>query len=256
MDMHCIKELGVIHEEAQAALERAVRAHVAGAGVEPSQVYRVREQDKVINPDLRQSQFCAVKDAGVFALAEAVVAALNEKDADVAYSLVRNDVTYIRYEEGGYFKAHEDYLSLTSNTIQEYTLLLCVGGDSGAKGGETVFTVNPYFRISSHESTTPGHALLFRKDIVHEGSVLREGGHKEILTLNLWGVLKKNANILVVTFADSPGVSYEIPQAQIGRIGNIFQGAVRWQGAQRKMKKVEGAFLQQNGGDGRLDSSL
>jgi len=36
----------------------------------------------------------------------------------MSYSLDRNDVTYIIYPTGGFFKAHQDFLSLTSNCIQ------------------------------------------------------------------------------------------------------------------------------------------
>ena len=62
--------------------------------------------------------------------------------------LRRNDVTHIKYRQGGFLKRHRNYLSTTSNFVEESTLLLCVapsdvidvtGNSSGesVQGGET-----------------------------------------------------------------------------------------------------------------------
>lgn len=69
-------------------------------------------------------------------------------------------------KQGGFFKAHQDYLSLTSNCVEEYTLLICVTLPEAAKatqGGETRVEVSPGHDVLSRATTTPGSALLFRK---------------------------------------------------------------------------------------------
>ena len=39
--------------------------------------------------------------------------------AGLRWSLVRNDVTEIRYRAGGFFKRHQDFLSVQGNVIEE-----------------------------------------------------------------------------------------------------------------------------------------
>jgi hypothetical protein len=123
-------------------------------------------------------------------------------------------------QPGDFFKAHEDYLSLTSNVVEEYTMIVCVpppaprppaqlagaalapvttssgaraataqapaspgeGGPGPAatcEGGETVVHLSGGQLLVSRATTVPGGALLFRKDLVHEGRPLAAGepGH-------------------------------------------------------------------------------
>jgi hypothetical protein len=51
----------------------------------------------------------------LFGLAQAVVVQVAAGDALNDLYLLKNDVTHIVYETGGFFKKHADYLSLTSN---------------------------------------------------------------------------------------------------------------------------------------------
>ena len=56
---------------------------------------------------------------------------------------------------------------------------------------------------SAYDTTTPGHALLFRKDLDHEGEPLLKGV-KNILSLNLLAYRKRTSNqVLVVEFEPS-----------------------------------------------------
>ena len=68
----------------------------------------------------------ALTNDRVFEIAEDLVQQLTAKDSSNDYTLVRNDVTHIRYGVGGFFKRHQDFLSLASNAVEEYTLLVCV----------------------------------------------------------------------------------------------------------------------------------
>jgi hypothetical protein len=104
-----------------------------------SQLYQTATKTKVIDEDKRKSAFRAIEDDELFNLAEDMVAHLNKLDQERDYQLVRNDITQIIYKQSGFFSVHEDYLSLTSNIIQEWTLI-CNAQTEGniAAGGETV----------------------------------------------------------------------------------------------------------------------
>lgn len=49
--------------------------------------------------------------------------------------------------------------------LQECTMLICVNDNDVCVGGETIFKLNDKNEYKSSASCTPGHVLLFRKDI-------------------------------------------------------------------------------------------
>lgn len=176
-----------------------------------SQLYSSSRSEKFVDEDLRQSFFQLFQGdvaKPLFDHLQEVVQHLSETDESYSYSLRTNDVTHIRYEKGGFFKRHRDFLSTTSNLIEEFTLLLCVTPDDlskETKGGDT--TIHGYgdSGSKSFDTHTPGSLLLFRKDMEHEGNEVLHG-EKHILTANLWATRKQkpgdNSQVLLVTFAD------------------------------------------------------
>ena len=87
---------------------------------EISQLYDSTKEKKVTDQSLRRSKFRLFKDDALFDLVCAgLVEEVNRSDPSRVYQLVRNDVTHIVYGPGGFFKRHSDYLSVTSNLIQE-----------------------------------------------------------------------------------------------------------------------------------------
>ena len=50
--------------------------------------------------DLRKSIFRPIKDSKLFDLVDSLISKRNEEDASYTYTLRRNDVTHIKYEEG------------------------------------------------------------------------------------------------------------------------------------------------------------
>jgi len=66
-------------------------------------------------------------------------------------------------------------------------------------GGETTLQLNPRFSHTSAFTTRPNSALLFRKDVPHEG-LLVQAGRKRILTLNLLAKRRASERVLIVTF--------------------------------------------------------
>jgi hypothetical protein len=105
-----------------------LRAYLDACDVpfQPSQLYSAAEDTKFVDPSLRLSEFRALTDEALFQIAEALVATVSAQDPGNDYTLVRNDVTHIRYLPGGFFSKHQDFLSLASNMVEEYTLLVCI----------------------------------------------------------------------------------------------------------------------------------
>jgi len=160
-----------------------------------SMIYDSLKDEKEIVQEERMSVFKTFTDKELFNKCEKLVDLINIKNKFLDFLLVKNDVTFIKYSQGGFFKPHSDYLSITSNMIQEYTLLMCV--DAECKGGETVLHLNEHFSHPSKATVTPLHILLFRKDIRHEGALITKG-YKEIMSLNLWAISKESDRMIIV----------------------------------------------------------
>lgn len=227
--MDCVKEYGRVDPEVFEKL--LLRLDSIDQSFAPSKLYSTEDKSKFVDETKRLSVFREMKDKCLFDLVDLLVKALNEKDPSMVYRLQRNDLTEIHYKEGGFFEAHEDYLSLTSNGIQEFTLLLCL--DAECEGGETRFSLNPFFSYSSPSSVTKEHLLVFRKDLVHEGLPIRKG-YKKILTGNLWAFPKSKGKSLVISFdsetEDSePGDIYVLPYHALESFPHcMLHSLVRW----------------------------
>ena len=129
-----------------------------------SQLYNSVEEKKFEDSSQRLSEYRAIVDNKLFLMCDDVVRNISDHDDNgMTYTLVRNDATHIRYATGGFFKTHEDYLSLTSNHIEEFTLAICVTPAEIAdqtKGGRTIIHFGES-TTSYDATTTPGKALLF-----------------------------------------------------------------------------------------------
>ena len=66
-----------------------------------------QSQTKFVDESLRRSRFRALVDGPLFDAAAALVAAVSAQDEMYSYRLVRNDVTEIVYEKGGFFQRHQ-----------------------------------------------------------------------------------------------------------------------------------------------------
>ncbi len=203
--------------------------------MQPSQLYAPAVDKKFIDVEQRFSVYRTFTQKELFDLCEQLVTYLSTLDPVYKYKLVRNDVTHIHYETGGFFNPHSDYLSLKSNMIEEFTCILCLQAD--CEGGRTIFHINEYFKHYSTNSKTTGQVLLFRKDLVHEGEKL-VSGYKDIITLNLWAIIK-DSTAYVITFpmeeksqitettkttktTDITSKSYVVPVSKILDLGTNF----------------------------------
>ena len=178
-----IKEFGECPKEIFQPLRTLVTSSTKP--FQPSKLYAIDTKTKFVDEGRRSSVFRLFEpdsDPEVFDLAKAVAIHLSTLDPLSSYQVIRNDVSHIVYGDGDFFEPHQDYLSWTTNVLEEHTLIICL--DATCDDGETVFHLNPFFTHVSRSSVTPGHLLAFRKDVTHEGRPLK-GGKKEILTLNL-----------------------------------------------------------------------
>ena len=93
---------------------------------EPSQLYSPAAEAKYVDTAQRVSEFRVIVNAECFGLAEELVAAVNRNQTGIRFSLVRSDVTEISYQPGGFFKRHQDFLSVQGNVVEEHTMLVCI----------------------------------------------------------------------------------------------------------------------------------
>ena len=198
---------------------------------EQSLLYSSATDTKFVDESLRSSSFRAIVDPALFAITEELLALISTADEAYEFTIRRNDATHIRYTKGGFFKRHQDYLSLTSNVLEEWTMLLCVTPPdlaASTRGGETI--IHSYKSSQSFPSTmTPGGGLIFRKDLAHEGARVLEG-EKHILSLNLL-VKRKVAGgdaqdqVLLIDFAQQDKVDGAGILGAFGR-GESMEGTV------------------------------
>ena len=194
--MQCVREYGVLDSDLIAQITAIAQSDEGK--FEKSELYsRIKEQN-FIDETKRVSRFKKIENETLFDLVDEYVSMMNANDDLFDFLLFRDDITMIEYEKGGFFEKHEDYLSIKSNEIQEYSLILCISAD--CKGGETVLFINQMTDLYvSRHTVTPFHALLFRKDITHRANRI-ENGHKTILTMNLWAFPKNESkrNVAVI----------------------------------------------------------
>ena len=193
---------------------------------ETSQLYSSTRNEKFTDEDLRKSVFRPIKDPKLFNLVDDVASKLEAGDDSYRYTLRRNDITHIKYEKGGFFKRHRDYLSTTSNLVEEFTLLLCVTPAEQTKdqvsGGDT--TIHAFGTSKTFDTTTTGCGILFRKDLEHEGTELMSG-EKHIITANIWATRKEDEQskqVLLVTFPSADDVKGKKHASLSHKFNNFF----------------------------------
>lgn len=133
---------------------------------ETSQMYSQKLDEKFIDKEIRSSVFKNFEidnnnDSdtnqnvkNLFDVFKHIVDDMNSVDKFDHYKLITNDISHIKYEKGGFFKAHDDYVSLKSNIMSEFTLVLCL--DADCDGGRTIFHVNKHFTYCSESSKNTG----------------------------------------------------------------------------------------------------
>eukprot|EP01084_Bolivina_argentea_P264572 448185_1 len=193
--MECVREYGIIDAEYEKLIDKIiVTVQNDPNSFSQSQLYSSQKEMKFIDIKERNSVYKLIKNEQLFNLIDQCIDKINQMDKYYKFMLFKNDITFIKYSQNGFFKPHEDYLSITSNILEEWTMILCVDSNCINHGGETVLYINDYFKHTSTHTITPKHCLLFRKDIKHEALIINNNnGYKHILTMNIWA-FNKNDN--------------------------------------------------------------
>lgn len=193
-------------------------------------------------PEIRKSKVKYLKSPKLINLCEEIVNSLSTEDC--TFQLRKTDsISQIHYETGGYFEKHEDYLSVTSNLIIEYTLIICINAD--CTGGLTVLHFNKNFKHESKSTTTPGHGLLFRKDISHEG--LPVIGTKDIITLDVFSTEETTDDKIIVIQFKNDKRFYSFYLSHVIKIcteDNIFSAMIDLQ-LQSQIKNKSNIYIYQ-----------
>lgn len=217
-----IKEFGIVDQKIQDQLFGLIKDDQTT--FQQSQLYSSVKDQKYVDTDERSSKYRLITNKKAFHLVDQLIKKINKCDKNMNYIVFKNNITHIVYKEGDFFKTHEDYLSITSNTVEEYTMIICM--EANCEGGETIFHINEWFKYPSKSSVTTGHCMLFRKDLKHEGAVLKKGT-KAILTLNLWGIPKATDKIVAVTFPNSVSPKYFISSSNIIGTNSLLESFLK-----------------------------
>eukprot|EP00976_Prorocentrum_cordatum_P091200 1188430-Prorocentrum_minimum.AAC.4 len=170
--MQCVSTVAVDDDHVN-----SLRTYLDGCpqSFEKSLLYSSASDSKFVDESLRMSTFRAIKDPALFDLCEPIISSVNQGSrSQYTYKLLLNDITHIKYATGGFFKKHKDYLSTTSNLVEEYTLIVCVTPEDLAtqtKGGETVIH-HADGATSFAATTTPGQVGGTLSQIMSRGVAL------------------------------------------------------------------------------------
>ena len=130
----------------------------------------------------------------------------NLKDEINTYTVIGTP----KYIEQTDVKTYHGALSIRSNVVEEYTLLVCIAADGD---GKTSIVVNPYYTHESNALCKPGNAILFRKDLICKDDVFT--GHKKIMIVDIWVSRKDTTDIVLVEFPEELGKSYALSKQEI-----------------------------------------
>jgi hypothetical protein len=84
-----------------------IRSYLTTNDAEKSELYSSKVDAKIVNEDLRQSQFRIFEGDVLFDHVERVVSWLNDSDSTFVYQLRRDNITETRYEADGHFLKHK-----------------------------------------------------------------------------------------------------------------------------------------------------
>jgi hypothetical protein len=185
-----------------------------------SMVHHVESQSNVLNLQIRDSTKADIQNSSLFEMVKTwIIDRVNENTDGVQYSLIQTDLQVnqhvliesnfshntailqaVRYQEGNFFAKHQDFANYVSNEFQCYTLILNLCACNS--GGETVLFIDETPITIEETATSPGSALIFRKNIFHEGLPVL-AGTKFILKADLigWKCCNAKEHLLILSLS-------------------------------------------------------
>eukprot|EP01084_Bolivina_argentea_P040753 75240_1 len=103
--MQLLREFGVIDDEYEELIDEIIAMMEADtAPFQKSQLYSSIEDKKFIDENQRTSMFKTIRNTQLFKLIDYIMRIINEKEDCYHFMLYKNDITYIKYANGGFFK--------------------------------------------------------------------------------------------------------------------------------------------------------
>lgn len=140
----------------------------------PSFVFNIPNKENVIDEKVRKSQTVITDDKSIVNFTKNVIL----KIPDVNMKMVNNYVTFIKYEEGGFFDWHNDFSKFTINKGTKFVechFLFCI--EEPEEGGDLLI------RDKSYEYKK-NSVIMFDKSQDHKADVVKKGT-KIIMTVDV-----------------------------------------------------------------------
>jgi predicted 2-oxoglutarate/Fe(II)-dependent dioxygenase YbiX len=156
----------------------------------PSFVFNTSEQKDEQNTEIRKSHTVHVRDPHLLLfLKEQLIKKINDQGKDLKIALARDYVTFIQYEEGGFFDWHRDFEKVVINggnsNIKEMHLLFCI--DAPEEGGELLVephSIEDAKIMTLTEVVQQNHCVIFDKMMKHRANEVIKG-RKTIMTMDV-----------------------------------------------------------------------
>ena len=153
---------------------------------QPSFVYHRENEENVIDTEVRKSQTVTVDDAAMLQFVkDKVLTAVTAQEHKLVLKLARDHVTFIKYQEGGFFDWHQDFEKYIIDGRRKWIemhLLICL--QEPTKGGELLVQMqDDQGLIHMYPQTTNG-CIIFDKNMMHRGDLVTEGS-KTIMTVDV-----------------------------------------------------------------------
>ena len=151
---------------------------------QPSFVFHREKEEHVEDAAVRKSHTVTVDDEKMLQFVTTRVLPSVTAKHELVAKLARDHVTFIKYDEGGFFDWHQDFEKYIVNDRLKWVemhLIICLQG--AEEGGELQTREGPEGGILAHPLVTNG-CIVFDKSIEHRGNIVTKGT-KIIMTVDV-----------------------------------------------------------------------
>lgn len=152
-----------------------LKSYTESLNLKSSVFFSIATQESIHDENIRKSRTVIDDNEDLLNMVKTCILPKISRDHEINLKLSRDYVTFIKYEEGGFFKRHIDFEKFKINDSIEMHLIFCINAPE--EGGELVVGQVPYRMIENR-------AILFDKLVPHEAlTVMR--GEKLIMTIDV-----------------------------------------------------------------------
>lgn len=152
-----------------------------------SLVYNKNTGESKIKESIRKSSTVIVKDVDF--VQNVILRIMEKRNQGLRLKIARNYITFIRYEEGGFFEWHIDFEQINikgPSIYKEMHLLFCI--EAPKQGGALSIKIEEDVKTIEMEE---GLCIIFDKTLEHRGELV-EVGTKIIMTVDVLVTLEIN----------------------------------------------------------------